>query len=58
MPVSLPGSNANMVFCFFLQVCGEKERRYCCPRCGKLTCSLPCYKRHKKEVRRNRERFV
>ncbi|CAM9626819.1 unnamed protein product, partial [Ectocarpus sp. 12 AP-2014] len=31
------------------QVCGEKERRYCCPRCGKLTCSLPCYKRHKKE---------
>ncbi|CAN0495318.1 unnamed protein product, partial [Ectocarpus sp. 8 AP-2014] len=41
-----------------LQVCGEKERRYCCPRCGKLTCSLPCYKQHKKEVRRNRERFV
>ncbi|CAN0322891.1 unnamed protein product, partial [Ectocarpus sp. 12 AP-2014] len=31
------------------QVCGEKDRRYCCPRCGKLTCSLPCYKRHKKE---------
>ncbi len=40
------------------QVCQERERRYCCPRCGKLTCSLPCCLRHKKEVRSYDEKEV
>lgn len=29
------------------EVCALEERRYKCPRCGKLTCSLACCKEHK-----------
>ena len=43
-------------------VCGEVERRYCCPRCGAMTCSLGCCKQHKSDTgcsgRRDRTGFV
>ncbi len=26
------------------QVCGERDSKYCCPRCDKKTCSLDCVK--------------
>merc|ERR1719150_2657108 len=28
-------------------VCEVKEKKYCCPRCSILYCSLPCFKQHK-----------
>jgi len=28
-------------------VCELEEKKYCCPRCSILYCSLPCFKEHK-----------
>ena len=28
-------------------VCELEEKKYCCPRCSILYCSLPCFKQHK-----------
>merc|ERR1712212_583867 len=28
-------------------VCEREEKKYCCPRCSILYCSLPCFKEHK-----------
>ena len=28
-------------------VCDVEEKKYCCPRCSILYCSLPCFKQHK-----------
>lgn len=33
------------------ELCKERERLYCCPRCSVKTCSLACCKAHKKQVR-------
>ncbi|KAJ1456125.1 hypothetical protein M885DRAFT_616652 [Pelagophyceae sp. CCMP2097] len=30
-------------------VCASNPRKYCCPRCGALTCSLECCSEHKKQ---------
>lgn len=30
-------------------VCKVAKRKYCCPRCGTVTCSLDCCKKHKKD---------
>ena len=30
------------------QVCHRQPRKYCCPRCATLTCSLACCTAHKK----------
>jgi hypothetical protein len=35
-------------------MCKERERAYCCPRCGIKTCSLACCKAHKAQVGRGR----
>lgn len=35
----------------FCAVCNLRKRKYCCPRCGILTCTLECCLRHKKEAK-------
>jgi HIT zinc finger len=46
----------------FCQVCGKRERRYRCPRCSKLSCSLTCCVAHKTQEgcngQRDRAKFV
>ncbi len=37
-------------------VCKEKARAYCCPRCGVKTCSLACCKAHKAQVKTSTQR--
>lgn len=32
-------------------VCKVSQRKYCCPRCGTVTCSLECCKKHKRDAR-------
>ena len=39
------GAGASQPLC---EVCGREPRKYCCPRCGTLTCSLACCTAHKK----------
>lgn len=51
-------STFSFLFIFSCQVCGERDRRYCCPRCGKLTCSLPCCLQHKKVVRTHSKKIL
>ena len=31
-------------------VCNAAPRKYCCPRCGIVTCSLPCVRQHKSDT--------
>ena len=64
-PASSDGSSVSSPRVFggpLCDVCGETERRYCCPRCGVLTCSLACCQQHKAESgcsgRRDRTGYV
>lgn len=45
-----PSPHGSCLVLLCCKVCKEQDRRYCCPRCGKLTCSLACCVRHKREV--------
>ncbi|CAM9212509.1 unnamed protein product [Choristocarpus tenellus] len=44
------------------EVCGIHDRRYCCPRCRRLSCSLSCCLKHKKEEgcngKRDRTKYI
>ncbi|CAM9961810.1 unnamed protein product, partial [Discosporangium mesarthrocarpum] len=44
------------------EVCKAQDRKYCCPRCQRLTCSLSCCLLHKKQEgcdgKRNRTEYV
>ena len=44
------------------EVCAENPYKYTCPGCEKMTCSLPCSKKHKQDTgcngKRDRLKFV
>lgn len=47
---SVSGSSASSFPLIYCEVCQEAEKRYKCPRCGILTCSVDCVKKHKYQV--------